>query len=104
MNPSKKVSLTAGWAVILLSQVTLSTPICAEDTRSASKWILQVIKVDPDDVNIEPAFRVAIYENLLVELTKGKEFQQVLREALSHCAGERAAWAGQRPVLRRGDG
>ena len=36
-------------------------------------------KVDPGDVNIEPAFRVAIYENLLVELAKTKQFKQVFR-------------------------
>jgi hypothetical protein len=80
MSSGKEVSLTVALAAILLSQATLSTPIFVEDTRSAPKWSLQVMKVDPGDVNIEPAFRVAIYENLLVELTKSREFQQVLRD------------------------
>jgi hypothetical protein len=46
---------------------------------SAQSWSVQVEKVDPGDVNIEPAFRVAIYENLLVELAKTNQFKQVFR-------------------------
>jgi hypothetical protein len=38
-----------------------------------------VDQVDPGDVDIEPAFRVAIYENLLVELARTKLFKQVFR-------------------------
>jgi hypothetical protein len=45
----------------------------------AQTWSVQAAKVDPGDVNIEPAFRVAIYENLLVELAKTKQFKQVFR-------------------------
>jgi hypothetical protein len=45
----------------------------------AQAWSVLVDKVDPGDVNIEPAFRVAIYENLLVELAKTKQFKQVFR-------------------------
>src|SRR6202051_1462246 len=33
----------------------------------------------PNDVNLESAFRVAIYENLLHELANKKHFKQVLR-------------------------
>jgi len=52
----------------------------------AQTWSVQVDKVDPGDVNIEPAFRVAIYENLLVELAKTKQFKQVYRGG-DHNAG-----------------
>ena len=45
----------------------------------AQAWSVQVDKVDPGEVNIEPAFRAAIYENVLVELAKTKQFKQVFR-------------------------
>ena len=34
------------------------------------QWSVQVNKVDAGGVNIEPAFRAAIYENLVDELAK----------------------------------
>jgi hypothetical protein len=81
VNSNKKVSLTVFTAVILMTQATLSTQVFAEDTRSpAAQWNLQVMKVEAGDVRIEPEFRVAIYENLLDELIKTKEFEQVLRD------------------------
>jgi hypothetical protein len=81
MNPSKKVSFTTLIAVSLIIVATLSTRVFAEDSRSpAPQWSVQVDKIDAGDVNIKPAFRVAIYENLLVELVKTKKFQQVLRD------------------------
>lgn len=81
MSSSKKVSFTALMAVSLMIQATLSTTVFAEDApASAAQWSVQVDKIDAGEVNIEPAFRVAIYEDLLSELTKTKEFQQVLRD------------------------
>jgi hypothetical protein len=38
-------------------------------------------------VNIEPAFRIAIYENLLVELAKTKQFKQVFRSGDRNASG-----------------
>jgi hypothetical protein len=55
---------------------------------------VQVDKVDPGDVEIEPAFRIAIYENLLDELTKTKQFQQVYR------IGDRNAGAPNLLILK----
>ena len=40
---------------------------------------MEVKQVDAGDLNIEPEFKVAIYENLLEELVKGKQFSAVLR-------------------------
>jgi len=40
---------------------------------------VQVEKVDPGDVGLDPSFRAAIYENLLAELAKTKEFKQLFR-------------------------
>jgi len=42
-------------------------------------WSVQIDLVSPGAVNIEPAFRVAIYENLVDALTKTKQFKEVLR-------------------------
>jgi hypothetical protein len=56
-----------------------SAPEGKSQTIAAQAWNVQVDKVDPGDVSIEPAFRAAIYENLLVELAKTKQFKQVFR-------------------------
>ena len=53
-------------------------PSDANDT-SRSQWSVEVNEVDPGEVSIEPAFRAAIYENLLHEVAKAKTFQQVFR-------------------------
>jgi hypothetical protein len=42
-------------------------------------WSVQVERVDPGDVGLEPSFRAAIYENLLEELAKTGQFKQVFR-------------------------
>ena len=48
--------------------------------ESAAQWTLQVSKVDSRAVGLTPSFRVAIYENLLQELSKTKRFKEVLRD------------------------
>ena len=45
----------------------------------ARPWNVQVDRVDPGDVGLDPSFGVAIYENLLEELTKTEQFKQVFR-------------------------
>jgi hypothetical protein len=40
---------------------------------------VQVDRVNPGDVNLEPSFEAAIYENLLEELAKTKQFKQLYR-------------------------
>ena len=90
MKTSKRVL----WILLAMAMVTI---ICASPQLSAqtataksssgngvsgaAQWSVQVDKVSPGDVDIEPAFRVAIYENLLDELGKTKRFQQVLRDS-----------------------
>src|SRR5690348_1771477 len=49
------------------------------DDTGGSRWSVQVAEVDPGNVAIEPAFRIAIYENLLHEAAKVKRFQQTFR-------------------------
>ena len=40
---------------------------------------MQVDRVDPGDVGLDPSFGAAIYENLLEVLTKTEQFKQVFR-------------------------
>ena len=80
MKPSRKLSSTALTAVTLIIGAALTSDVLAANSRSvAPQWTVQVDKVDTGDVNIGPAFRTAIYENLLKELSKTKQFKQVLR-------------------------
>jgi hypothetical protein len=76
-----KDKLAAGGA-----HVTPVSPAAAHDS-SAAQWSVQVDKVDPGDVDLDPAFRVAIYENLLVELAKEKQFKQVFRSGDNNATG-----------------
>ena len=46
---------------------------------SAQPWSVQVYRVDPGDVGLDPSFRAAIYENLIEELTKTEQFKRVFR-------------------------
>jgi hypothetical protein len=80
MNLNRKASLIALPAVILMIQAALPSQVLAGSSRSAvAQRNVQVDKVEPGDVNIGPAFRVAIYENLVKELAKTKQFKEVLR-------------------------
>jgi hypothetical protein len=45
-----------------------------------NEWSVQVERVDPGQLDLTPSFQVAIYENLLQELNKTKQFERVLRE------------------------
>jgi hypothetical protein len=50
------------------------------NSSSAARWSLQVDRVNSGDVNLASSFQIAIYENLLDELSKTKRFKQVLRD------------------------
>ena len=90
MKTSKRVS----WILLAMAIVTIifAPPRLSAQTATAKsssgngasgalQWSVQVDKVNPGDVDIEPAFRVAIYENLVDELGKTKRFQQVFRDS-----------------------
>ncbi|HWX91641.1 MAG TPA: hypothetical protein VNY29_03335 [Terriglobales bacterium] len=47
---------------------------------SDPRWSVQVDQVDPGNVDLAYSFQIAIYENLVVELNKTKQFQQVFRD------------------------
>ena len=48
-------------------------------SEGARPWSVQVDRVDPGDVGLDPSFGAAIYENLLEELAKTEQFKQVFR-------------------------
>jgi len=47
---------------------------------SATRWSVQVDQVDPGNLDLSYSFQIAIYENLVDELNKTKQFQQVFRD------------------------
>ena len=49
------------------------------DGTWGARWSVEVEEIRPGEVSIEPAFRIAIYENILREVAKAKTFQQVFR-------------------------
>jgi hypothetical protein len=67
----------------LLFQLYVPTVLAQNSTAGkggdAQQWSVQVDKVDPGNVIIERSFRDAIYENLLEELAKTKQFKQLYR-------------------------
>jgi hypothetical protein len=59
------------------SALAQSSRVGKEDV--AQSWSVQVDRVDPGDVGLEPSFKAAIYENLLEELAKTAQFNQLFR-------------------------
>ena len=47
---------------------------------SVPQWSVQVDQVDPGNLGLSYSFQIAIYENLVDELNKTKQFQQVFRD------------------------
>jgi hypothetical protein len=46
----------------------------------ATQWSVQVDQVDAGNLDLSYSFQIAIYENLVVELKKKKQFEQVFRD------------------------
>jgi hypothetical protein len=70
-------------ALFVMTTVLLALAIAQParlSAESAAQWTVQVNKVDPGAVGLTPSFQVAIYENLLQELSKTKRFKEVLRD------------------------
>jgi hypothetical protein len=85
-RPNKHCRLLAT-AILLLGalQLQVFVPTALAESSSNGKsggarlWSVQVDRVDPGDVGLDPSFGAAIYENLLEELTKTEQFKQVFR-------------------------
>jgi len=70
-------------AVALSGQLAAQTAVAKSSVTSSiagTKWSVQVERIDPVEVELAHSFQVAIYENLLEELNKTKQFKYVIRE------------------------
>jgi hypothetical protein len=59
---------------------TAAAESSAGDRTSATRWSVQVDQVESGNVDLAYSFQIAIYENLVVELNKTKQFQRVFRD------------------------
>jgi hypothetical protein len=85
---SRRTLLTA--IVIGIAIVRFVSPIPAVagiNHGRMHQWRVEVNQVDAGDSNIAPEFKAAIYENLVTELTKAKQFTAVLRGGDSRANG-----------------
>ena len=73
------ISLLSALLFQLCLPATLAQGSASGKGGEVQQWSVQVDKVDPANVTIERSFRDAIYENLLQELAKAKQFKQVFR-------------------------
>jgi len=69
-------SLVLLFLVLLLQPVV---PLASARSQPAAQWSVQVDRVDPAGANLEPSFSDAIYEDLLQELARSKQFKEVFR-------------------------
>ena len=80
---SRTVAVLVPLLSALLFHLCLPTALAQDSTSGTGgevqQWSVQVDKVDPANVTIERSFRDAIYESLLQELAKTKQFKQVFR-------------------------
>lgn len=75
-----KDALIANGAHIGASAIPASMQTAQEQSlTTAEQWSVQVERVDPGTTSIDPSFSGAIYENLLKDLAKSKQFKAVFR-------------------------
>jgi hypothetical protein len=89
MKTSRRSSSIIYLAALAVVMVALPSRLACQavatkstDTRSgpATQWSVQVDRVNAGDQKIAFSFQVAIYENLLEELNKTKQFKQLFRD------------------------
>lgn len=86
--PSRRTSLTAVAIGIVIVYSVLPVPARAGINQARPpQWSVEVNQIDAGSSNIAPEFAVAIYENLVIELTKAKEFSAVLRSGDKSASG-----------------
>ena len=86
MKTNKKLFSAVPAVTILMIVAALPAQLLSKSS-AAAQWSVQVDKVDSGGVNLDPAFRIAIYENLLDELAKTKHFKQVFRSGDRDASG-----------------
>jgi hypothetical protein len=83
---SSSIIYVAAIAVVMvalptrLAAQTLTAKSSDASSGPAAQWSVQVDRVNSGDQELPYSFQVAIYENLLEELNKTKQFKQVFRE------------------------
>ena len=88
-----KTSKTKSWIFCLAASLTMAVAFSGRlaaqtagvkssgaSSGSATKWSVQVERIDPVQLELAHSFQVAIYENLLEELNRTKRFKYVVRE------------------------
>jgi len=79
MNRNNRVSIFGLVAAVFMMAIAAKCTT-APGTSADAPSSIQVSRVDTGDVDLEPSFQIAIYENLLDELNKTKRFKQVFRD------------------------
>jgi hypothetical protein len=79
MKRNKRISLL-GLAGVFLALVVFAKYSSGSNGSPAAQWSVQVLQVNPGDTNLAASFQIAIYESLIDELNKTKQFKQVLRD------------------------
>ena len=80
------IACVVALAVIILSGPgrlagqTAAAKFPAGNGTSGPRWSVQVDQVDSGNLDLAYSFQIAIYENLVEELNKTKQFQQVFRD------------------------
>ena len=75
-----KNNLIAHGAHITPTQDPVSMQSAPEESvKAGQQWSVLVDRVDPGETTLDPCFSDAIYENLLKELAKSKQFEHVFR-------------------------
>lgn len=80
-----RIGMVAALALVVLTLLPASAAAAKAETGQA--WSIQVDEVQLGDVNLPSDFRMAIYEELVQELTKQKQFSQVYRAGDKNAAG-----------------
>ena len=80
MKTTKK--LTSSILLMFVLSMVMSNVATAQKSKVAkiNTSAIEVMKVDPSDVKISPAFLAALYENLVAELTKAGKVSRIIRE------------------------
>lgn len=86
--PNSRTSLTTVAIGIALIQSAIAVPALAGvNPAPVAQWTVELNQVDTGGSNIAPEFKVAIYENLVTELTKTKRFSAVVRSGDRNASG-----------------
>ena len=72
------LTLTALQPRLFIPSALAESP-AGKNSQGSQHWSVQVDQVNPGDVSLDPSFGAAIYENLLQELGKTKQFKRVFR-------------------------